>query len=85
LDSAGEHDSGWFSYGQPSREKYLGRVEAMRKSGPRRGALGCANLAHGFAACAAHEKQDLRTGTAPSGKGAWTTSNGTRRSNRSIS
>jgi phosphogluconate dehydratase len=49
---------------QPSREKYLGRVEAMRKSGPRRGALGCANLAHGFAACAAREKQDLRTGTA---------------------
>ena len=48
---------------QPSREAYLGRVEAMRSSGPRRGALGCANLAHGFAACAAPEKQDLRTGT----------------------
>ncbi len=35
----------------------------MRNTGPRRGALGCANLAHGFAACAAHEKADLRTGT----------------------
>jgi hypothetical protein len=35
---------------QPSREKYLGRIEAMRRSAPHRGALGCANLAHGFAA-----------------------------------
>ncbi|MGH6800764.1 MAG: dihydroxy-acid dehydratase, partial [Methylocella sp.] len=49
---------------QPSREKYLSRVEAMRRSGPHRGALGCANLAHGFAACAGHEKQALRTGAA---------------------
>ncbi len=48
---------------QPSREAYLARVEAMRNNGPRRGALGCANLAHGFAACAAPEKVDLRTGT----------------------
>ncbi|HUZ90730.1 MAG TPA: phosphogluconate dehydratase [Methylocella sp.] len=47
---------------QPSREAYLGRVEAMHRNGPRRGALGCANLAHGFAACATHEKQYLRTG-----------------------
>ncbi len=47
---------------RPSREAYLGRVEAMRSSGPRRGALGCANLAHGFAACAADEKHHLRTG-----------------------
>ncbi|HUI19833.1 MAG TPA: phosphogluconate dehydratase [Methylocella sp.] len=44
---------------QPSREAYLGRVEAMRKNGPRRIALGCANLAHGFAACAAKDKADL--------------------------
>jgi len=48
---------------QPSREAYLGRVETMHNNGPRRGALGCANLAHGFAACATHEKQHLRTGT----------------------
>jgi phosphogluconate dehydratase len=50
---------------QPSREKYLGRVEAMRRSGPHRGALGCANFAHGFAACAEHEKRALRAGAAP--------------------
>jgi phosphogluconate dehydratase len=49
---------------QTSRQKYLGHVEAMRRSGPHRGALGCANLAHGFAACAGHEKQALRTGAA---------------------
>lgn len=47
---------------QLSREAYLGRVEAMHNAGPRRGTLGCANLAHGFAACTAHDKQDLRTG-----------------------
>ncbi|MCI0598246.1 MAG: dihydroxy-acid dehydratase, partial [Beijerinckiaceae bacterium] len=49
---------------QGSRETYLSRVDAMRKAGPRRGALGCANLAHGFAACAGHEKQALRSGIA---------------------
>lgn len=48
---------------RPSRKAYLARVEAMHNNGPRRGALGCANLAHGFAACATHEKQHLRTGT----------------------
>jgi phosphogluconate dehydratase len=50
---------------QPSREKYLGRVEAMRRNGPHRGALGCTNLAHGFAACPEHEKRTLRSGAAP--------------------
>jgi phosphogluconate dehydratase len=49
---------------QPSRDDYLARVEAMRNNEPRRGALGCANLAHGFAACAGYEKQALRTGAA---------------------
>ncbi|QBR70442.1 phosphogluconate dehydratase [Beijerinckiaceae bacterium] len=49
---------------EPTRTSYLRRVEAMRSNGPRRGALGCANLAHGFAACVSHEKQELRTGTA---------------------
>ena len=49
---------------QPSREKYLGHIEAMRRSAPHRGALGCANLAHGLATCAGHEKQALRTGAA---------------------
>jgi phosphogluconate dehydratase len=47
---------------QDSRKKYLARIEAMRRAGPRRGRLGCANLAHGFAACARHEKQALRSG-----------------------
>jgi phosphogluconate dehydratase len=50
---------------QLSRGKYLARVAAMRESGPRRIALGCANLAHGFAACAASEKHKLREGGAP--------------------
>ncbi|MCI0466165.1 MAG: phosphogluconate dehydratase [Beijerinckiaceae bacterium] len=50
---------------QASREKYLGRIEAMHRAGPRRGGLGCANLAHGFAACAGNEKQALRGTAAP--------------------
>jgi phosphogluconate dehydratase len=45
---------------QDSRTKYLARIEAMRGAGPRREWLGCANLAHGFAACAGHEKHALR-------------------------
>jgi phosphogluconate dehydratase len=49
---------------QTSRERYLARVEAMRKAGPRRRVLGCANLAHGFAACERHEKRAMRSGAA---------------------
>lgn len=33
-----------------SRAAYLARMESMRKDGPARNALGCGNLAHGFAA-----------------------------------
>jgi phosphogluconate dehydratase len=48
-----------------SRQDYLARMEAMRAAGPRRGALPCANLAHGFAACAKADKEALRASTAP--------------------
>ncbi len=37
----------------------------MRRTGPRRGALGCANLAHGFAACGVHDKAELRADVVP--------------------
>ncbi|VFU07586.1 phosphogluconate dehydratase [Methylocella tundrae] len=50
---------------RPTREAYLARMEAMARKGPRRGALGCANLAHGFAACGVHDKQELRADIAP--------------------
>ncbi len=50
---------------RPTREAYLSRMEAMRRQGPRRAALGCANLAHGFAACGVHDKQDLRADIVP--------------------
>ncbi|KTD26920.1 phosphogluconate dehydratase [Legionella israelensis] len=43
-----------------SRDHYLTRIEKARLSGPHRGALQCGNLAHGFAACCAKDKQDLR-------------------------
>jgi len=46
---------------QTSRAIYLKRVEQARMKGPHRGALTCGNLAHGFAACSAQEKGDLRS------------------------
>lgn len=42
-----------------SRAIYEQRMETARRQGPHRGALSCGNLAHGFAACAADEKDDL--------------------------
>lgn len=48
---------------QPLREKYLARIGAMRREGPRRAALPCANLAHGFAACSSNDKRLLREGS----------------------
>jgi len=44
-----------------SRAIYLDRLEEARRKGPHRGALSCGNLAHGFAACNASEKSDLRS------------------------
>lgn len=44
-----------------SRDIYLARLEQARRKGPHRGVLSCGNLAHGFAACNAAEKADLRS------------------------
>lgn len=46
---------------EKSRAIYLQRIEQARIRGPHRGALACGNLAHGFAACNAQEKSDLRS------------------------
>src|SRR3954452_2600085 len=43
-----------------SRSAYLERIRAAAAAGPARGALGCANLAHGFAACGSDEKLHLK-------------------------
>ncbi|WP_460370020.1 phosphogluconate dehydratase, partial [Actinocorallia lasiicapitis] len=43
-----------------SRAAYLARVAEAASEGPARGALGCGNLAHGFAACGPEEKAFLR-------------------------
>jgi phosphogluconate dehydratase len=48
-----------------SRARYLAKIEAARGRGPRRGHLGCSNLAHGFAACNATDKAALRGVAAP--------------------
>lgn len=43
-----------------SRSAYLSRIGAAASSGPSRSRLGCANLAHGFAASSPEDKLDLR-------------------------
>jgi phosphogluconate dehydratase len=50
---------------KPSRGAYLQRIKAAARKGPRRGVLGCANLAHGFAACGAHDKSALAGDVVP--------------------
>ncbi|TDT99586.1 6-phosphogluconate dehydratase [Azorhizobium sp. AG788] len=44
------------------RQRYLDRIAAAGAEGPRRRALGCANQAHGFAACGPADKAELRAG-----------------------
>jgi phosphogluconate dehydratase len=48
-----------------SRRAYLDRIDAAAAKGPTRKKLGCANLAHGFAACAPGDKEALRNGDGP--------------------
>jgi phosphogluconate dehydratase len=48
-----------------SRARYLNKIEAARDNQPKRKSLGCANIAHGFAACGAGDKNALRNGTGP--------------------
>src|SRR5689334_1906198 len=43
-----------------SRAAYLKRLDAMAERGPRRAALSCGNLAHGFAACGSTDKDRLK-------------------------
>jgi phosphogluconate dehydratase len=47
------------------RRRYLDKIEAAVANTPKRKALGCANIAHGFAACTAQDKNALRNGAAP--------------------
>ncbi|MCK0206510.1 phosphogluconate dehydratase [Starkeya koreensis] len=45
-----------------SRARYLERIAAAAERGPSRAKLGCANQAHGFAACGPSDKAMLREG-----------------------
>ena len=47
---------------QDARRRYLDRIEAAAGNGPTRKKLGCANFAHGFAACGPEDKDALRDG-----------------------
>ena len=51
---------------RPYRSAYLARIEHARVQGAQRGALGCTNLAHGFAAFPANDKLKLKQHVAPS-------------------
>ncbi|WP_293868844.1 phosphogluconate dehydratase [uncultured Alsobacter sp.] len=48
-----------------SRARYLDRIARAAQSQPARKRLGCANQAHGFAACGPGDKAELRSGSAP--------------------
>jgi phosphogluconate dehydratase len=48
-----------------SRARYLERMAAQKSATPQRKSLGCANIAHGFAACEPHDKNELRNGDGP--------------------
>jgi phosphogluconate dehydratase len=48
-----------------TRSAYLERLRAAGERGPARGALGCANLAHGMAACGADEKLLMKRAERP--------------------
>jgi phosphogluconate dehydratase len=50
---------------KPTRQAYLARIGAAAAKGPRRAALSCGNLAHGFAACGAADKQKLSGAVVP--------------------
>ena len=50
---------------RPEREAYLDRVDRAAQKGVSRGRLGCANLAHGFAACGPADKAALAGDIAP--------------------
>jgi phosphogluconate dehydratase len=47
------------------RARYLDRISGAISASPQRRRLGCANQAHGFAACAASDKDALRKGSTP--------------------
>ena len=48
-----------------TRGRYLDKITKAFDNKPKRKALGCANIAHGFAACDAHDKSMLRDGDGP--------------------
>ena len=50
---------------KPTRQAYLERMHAARAQGPSRAQLACTNLAHGFAAADAGDKQQLKSGRWP--------------------
>ncbi|MCZ8097140.1 MAG: phosphogluconate dehydratase [Burkholderiales bacterium] len=50
---------------RPTRTLYLDRIARAAQSQPARRRLGCANLAHGFAACGTTDKARLRGGDTP--------------------
>ena len=53
------------SRSKDTRRRYLDKIDAAVAHQPKRKALGCANVAHGFAACGPQDKDMLRNGSGP--------------------
>ena len=53
------------SRSKATRRRYLDRIDQAVAHQPKRKALGCANVAHGFAACGPQDKDMLRNGSGP--------------------
>ncbi len=53
------------SRSKATRRRYLDKIDAAVAHQPKRKALGCANVAHGFAACGPQDKDMLRNGSGP--------------------
>ena len=50
---------------RPGRTRYLQKITAAAETAPSRQKIGCANQAHGFAACGPGDKAELRAGSGP--------------------
>ena len=56
---------GIISRSKASRRRYLDKIDEAVARQPKRKSLGCANVAHGFAACNPNDKNALRNGSGP--------------------
>src|SRR6266568_2530314 len=64
-DRIGEVTAAIARRSRDGRARYLDRIASAASAAPQRQRLGCANQAHGFAACGTGDMDALRKGSAP--------------------